>query len=200
MKPDIKELAYALYENFIKQDFHLPEPVKATEIRIGGIYFTVLNKKPVHFVVIRKVAGSYYEVLKLSSFYELSDYNDVYYRLNIEDQMYIIQTSLNFYLHSDEIKSAIYLENLSEDFLEELRKFIDLTEDEKINYRGRLQQGFYYPVGNKWIRAFKQKELDIVKSYHLRIFEILHEEENKQIVKLPKHLEELIDREYRIKE
>jgi hypothetical protein len=199
MKPDIKELAYALYENFIKQDFHLPEPVKATEIRIGGIYFTVLNKKPVHFVVIRKVAGSYYEVLKLSSFYELSDYNDVYYRLNIEDQMYIIQTSLNFYLHSDEIKSSIYLENLSEEFLEELKKFIELSDDEKIEYK-RLVKGFYYPVGNKWIRAFKQKELDIVKSYHLRIFEILHEEENKQVIELPDHIKRLIDREYRIKE
>jgi hypothetical protein len=202
MKPDLKELAYKIYEEFINQSLdYLPEPVKAeTPFVIGGVYLTIINKKPVHYLLLRQISDEYYECLKLSSFYELSDYNDVYYRLNIEDQMYIIQTALNFYLHSDEIKSAIYLENLSEDFLDELKKFINLTDEQKIDYVGKLQKGFYYPIGNRWVSKFKEQELNIIKEYHLRIFQIMYKEETKQIVELPKHIQELIDKEYRIKE
>lgn len=173
MKPDVKEIAFRLYQEYMSEDF---EDFEGTsDISIGAIYFKIINKKPVHYLLLRQISDKYYECLKLSSFYEFATEYDVFYNLKIENQTYIVQTDINFYLSSDEIKKSILLESLPEKYFKELKKFINLSEDDKIDYKGFLQQGFFYPVGNKWIKAFKQKELDIVKDYHLRIFEILDE-------------------------
>ncbi|MGC8942460.1 MAG: baseplate wedge protein 53, partial [Sulfurihydrogenibium sp.] len=187
MKPDIKEIAYRLYEEYLSEDFNDFDKEIESNIFIGAIYFKILNKKPIHFIVLRQISDKYYECLKMSSFYEFATHNDVFYHLSIERQTYIIQTDINFYLNEDEIKNSILIEDVPKEFVEELKKFTELPEDAKVEYKGLLKRGFFYPVGNKWISSFKQKELDIVKNYHLRIFEILDEIESTydNIVNLP---------------
>ncbi|MGC8942077.1 MAG: hypothetical protein ACP5KF_05375 [Sulfurihydrogenibium sp.] len=189
MKPDIKEIAYRLYEEYMSEEFEVfdKEMTAGSPVNVGSVYFTVLNKKPVHYLVLRKISDKYYECLKLSSFYEFATHYDIFYHLSLEHQSYIIQTDVNFYLNEDEIKNSVLLEELPEDYFDELQKFVELPEDTKLGYKGILRQGFYYPVGNKWVRAFKEKEIEIVKDYHFRIFEILDEIESTydNIVNLP---------------
>jgi hypothetical protein len=172
-KPDIKEIAFKLYESHMSENF---EEFKGdSPVKIGAVYMTVLNKKIVFYLLIRQLSNKYYEALKMSPFTELGDNFDIFYTLQLENKDYLIMTEVNFYLSHEEIKNSILLEEVPSKFFDELRKFYNLPH----KYEGPLTRGFFYPVGNKWIRSFKEREFQVVKEYHLRIFEILDEIEEE---------------------
>ncbi len=185
-KPDIKELVYKIYEESQEDEYY--EPIinnKNEPPVIGGIYFTFLNRKKLFYIIIRQV-GQYYECLKMSNFYEFATHYDIFYYMNFDGQLLLIQTDINFYLTSKEVKKSIFLEVVDQQFLESLIKFRELDDLEKVEQQ-TVRNGFYYPFKNRFIRQFKNQELNIVKDYHLRIFQILDkmEEEELNIIKFP---------------
>jgi hypothetical protein len=185
-KQDIKELVYKIYEESQEDEDYEPinKDNKNEPPVVGGIYFTVLNRKKVFYIIIRQV-GQYYECLKMSNFYEFATHYDVFYYTDL-NQLYIIETDINFYLSSEEVQNSILLETADQRFVKSLTKFRNMSDTEKIEQQ-ELKNGFYYPFGNRYVELFKQKELDTVKDYHLRIFQILDEmeEEELNIVKFP---------------
>ncbi len=170
-KADVKEIVYKIYESLQQEEYEPINNKNKPPVVVGGIYFTVLNKKLVYYIIIRQV-GTYYECFKMSNFYEFAKHYDVFYRLRLDNQLFIIQTDMNFYLSPEEIQNSILLETADQQFVKSLTKFRYMSDREKIEQK-ELKNGFYYPFGNKYVEMFKDKELDIVKDYHLRIFEIL---------------------------
>jgi hypothetical protein len=183
MKPDIKEIAYRIYEESLREDYG--EVNGSGIVEIGGIYLTVINKKPVYYVVVRQVSDNYFEALKMTSYYEFATDSDIFYKLDFENQLYIIETALNFYLTKQEIENSVYIESINEDFIEKIL----LHRDNKKT--ADLKTGFEYPFSNKYIKKFKEQEFKIIKDYHLRIFEILDQiEESDNIIEIaPERLE-----------
>ncbi|WP_297889893.1 hypothetical protein [Sulfurihydrogenibium sp.] len=186
MKLDIKEIAYKIYEESLNENYEPFEKVNnQKKVWEGDIFFTILKNKPVFFLVLRQISEKYYECLKLSSFYEFATPSDVYYRSRFDNQLFIIETDVNFYLSEDEIlKKSVYLETVEKEFLEKIKKYREGEKQE-------IETGFEYPFGNRWVEKFKENELKIIKEYHLRIFDILDQmEESSNIISIaPERLE-----------
>ncbi|MFN3788177.1 MAG: hypothetical protein ACK4SW_07235, partial [Sulfurihydrogenibium azorense] len=172
MKKDIREIIYRLYEESLQEEPFEEEFREEfeEEVVIGGVYLGKLNGKNIIFVIIDKI-GEYFEVLKISQYWELGTASDILYKDEILG-MLMIQTSLNFYLKDDEIKKFKKIYQFDKEFVEKLLNYRELDTKSKLEYK-ELKRGLYYPIRNKWVDKFKEKELEVIKPYHLRIFTIL---------------------------
>ena len=143
---------------------------------IGGIYFGSLksldeNKpnKPLYFLIVDKIDNELYEVLKVSDRYEFARNSDII--LDIGTLKVIIETDNNFYLTENEISKFILIRQITE---EELNSVLEFRDGEKPSH---LKTGLT-PIFEEDIRnKFNQEEFNQIKDYHMRIFEILDEEE-----------------------
>ena len=100
MKKDFREIIYRLYEESLQEEFK-EEFRGEEEPVIGGVYVGGLcNKKRVMFVIIDKIGNKYFEVFKISPFWELGTIGDIVYRNEIGT--FIIQVGLNFYLSKED--------------------------------------------------------------------------------------------------
>lgn len=174
----MKEFIYKLYEKGLKRNFKDLKNYNSNKpVEIGNIYMGNLDERGIFFVVVDKIGKDYFECFKMSPYWELGSINDILY----EDEFlgrFIIQTSLNFYLNSNEIKRFKNISKLNKEFVEKLLNYREMDIESKLKYK-QLKRGLYYPLGNKWIEKFKEKELDLIQNYHLRIFTILDELEEE---------------------
>jgi len=172
MKKDIREIIYKLYEESLQESFE--EEFRAEEVVIGGVYFGSLDNKRVMFVIIDKIGDKYFEALKISQYWELGTASDILYEDKILGKL-IIQTGLNFYLTNDEIKKFKKIDTIDIDDVEKIKEYRELSTEEKL--KSNVKRGLFYLYENKWVEKFKEKELEVIKPYHLRIFDILDEDE-----------------------
>jgi hypothetical protein len=170
MKKDIREIIYRLYEESLQEEPFEEEFREEfeEEVVIGGVYLGKLNGKNIIFVIIDKI-GKYFEVLKISHFWELGTISDIVYRNELGT--FIIETSLNFYLKDDEIKKFKKIDII--DDVEKIKEYRELSTEEKL--KSNVETGLFYIYENAWVEKFKEKELESIKEYHLRIFDILDE-------------------------
>ncbi|ACN99192.1 hypothetical protein SULAZ_1046 [Sulfurihydrogenibium azorense Az-Fu1] len=178
MKKDIREIIYRLYEESLKEE-PFEEFRGEEEPIIGGVYLGLLNKKRVMFVIIDKITDKYFEVLKISHFWELGTIRDIVYRNEIGT--FIIETDLNFYLKDDEIKRFKKIDII--DNVEKIKEYRELSTEEKL--KSNIERGLFYIYENVWVEKFKEKELEVIKPYHLRIFNIIDELEKEEYNIIP---------------
>ncbi|MFN3978329.1 hypothetical protein [Sulfurihydrogenibium azorense] len=184
MKKDIREIIYRLYEESLQEEPFEEEFREEfeEEVVIGGVYLGKLNGKNIIFVIIDKI-GEYFEVLKISQYWELGTASDILYKDEILG-MLIIETDLNFYLKDDEIKKFKKIYQFDKEFVEKLLNYREMDIKSKLEYK-ELKRGLYYPFRNKWVDKFKEKELEVIKPYHLRIFNIIDELEKEEYNIIP---------------
>lgn len=181
MKKDIREIIYRLYEESLQEEpFEEEEFEEEEEVVIGGVYLGKLNGKNIIFVIIDKI-GEYFEVLKISQYWELGTASDILYKDEILG-MLIIETDLNFYLKDDEIKKFKKIYQFDKEFVEKLLNYREMDIKSKLEYKER---GLFYPYRNKWVEKFKEKEFEVIKPYHLRIFNIIDELEKEEYNIIP---------------
>ncbi|MDM7273836.1 hypothetical protein [Sulfurihydrogenibium azorense] len=188
MKKDIREIIYRLYEESLQEEPFEEEFREEfeEEVVIGGVYLGKLNGKNIIFVIIDKI-GEYFEVLKISQYWELGTASDILYDILYKDEilgMLIIETDLNFYLKDDEIKKFKKIYQFDKEFVEKLLNYREMDIKSKLEYK-ELKRGLYYPFRNKWVDKFKEKELEVIKPYHLRIFNIIDELEKEEYNIIP---------------
>jgi hypothetical protein len=176
----IEYMEEELEENICNSVISNKQPV------IGGVYFGSLrsldkNKpnKPLYFLVVDKVDGDLYEVLKASDYHLFATNSDIF--LDLGTMTVIVETDNNFYLTSEEISKFIPIYQLSEEELNRILAFRD-------GYKSELKTGFT-PIFEDDIRnKFKQEEFNQIKEFHTRIFEILAEPEELVIEMVPERI------------
>ncbi|MFN4307151.1 hypothetical protein [Sulfurihydrogenibium azorense] len=181
MKKDIREIIYRLYEESLQEEPFEEEFRGEEEPVIGGVYIGLLNKKRVMFVIIDKIGDKYFEVLKISPFWELGTIWDIVYRNEIGT--FIIETDCNFYLSNEEIKRFKKIDIIDIDDVEKIKEYRELSIEEKL--KSNVERGLFYPYGNVWVEKFKEEELKSIEEYHLRIFDILDELEKEEYNIIP---------------
>jgi hypothetical protein len=183
MKKDIREIIYRLYEESLQEEPFEEEFREEfeEEVVIGGVYLGKLNGKNIIFVIIDKI-GEYFEVLKISQYWELGTASDILYKDEILG-MLIIETDLNFYLKDDEIKKFKKIDIIDIDDVEKIKEYRELSIEEKL--KSNVERGLFYPYGNVWVEKFKEEELKSIEEYHLRIFDILDELEKEEYNIIP---------------
>lgn len=169
---DFKKAIYQLYEEDLKSGV-FEEEYKSEKIEIGGLYIGNLNNQKLIFVVVDEIGSGWFECFKVSHFWELGTINDILYRDYTLGNL-IIETDINFYLKDKEIKQFKKIDKLDREFIERLLNYREMNTKDKLEYK-ELEKGLYYPLGNEWVRKFKDKEFELVYDYHLRIFAILDE-------------------------
>jgi len=165
-----------LFEDYMEEELDDIPYSNQTPPIIGGIYFGSLksldtNKpnKPLFFLVVDKVDDDLYEVLKVSDHYEFATNIDII--LDIGTMKVIVEIDNNFYLKEDEIGKFILIHQITE---EEVNKILAFRDGERPSY---LKTGFT-PIFEEDIRnKFHQEEFNQIKDYHMRVFEILSEDE-----------------------
>ena len=173
---DIREIIYKLYEESLEEEVEEKTlSPSSEEVEIGNVYLGTLNGKRLMFVVIDNVYNGYYECFKISNFWELGSINDIIYKNELGS--FIIETDINFYLTEQEIlENFIKIDQLDLEKISKVKKYRELSLEEKIE---EVERGLYYPYRNQWVEKFKEKELEAVRDYHLRIFQILEEAEEE---------------------
>jgi len=166
-----------LFEDYLQEELgEIPSSSNQTPPIIGGIYFGSLkslneNKpnKPLYFLIVDEIDKDLYEVFKVSDRYEFARNSDII--LDTGTLKVIIETDNNFYLKEDEINKFVLIHQITGEELEDILAFRD--GEKPSHLKTGLTPLFEEDIRNK----FNQEEFNQIKDYHMRIFEILDEEE-----------------------
>ena len=162
------------------QPIKLPEAASEEKIEVGNVYLMFKDDIPIYYVVLSQVDDKYYEVLKMSNYYELANQNDLITELN--NNTFAVETWNKFYMRKDEIKKSILYGKLDNKDFELLTKFVK----GKINNLPEGKRGLTVPVGNSnfYQNRFHAKESEIVREYKLRLFEDILQETEPLVIEI----------------
>jgi len=175
----------------IIQLFSQPVKIKKKEIpdiKPKNVYLFFKEHIPIYYVIYDKT-GNFYEVLKISNYYELANQNDLFTKIN--EETFIIETWNKFYLTEEEIKESVYFGKLLDEDFEILKTFLE----GKIDQLPQNKRGLTVPEGNYnfYQNKFHKKESEIVRDFTLRVFDIIEEDEKSLMATIelpPERLQE----------
>ncbi len=128
------DLLRAIYELAVNDDvaeFHRqmgmsPEDFKEKEGKVkgefGSLYWRAEYGRVYYFVVKEEVDDGWYECYLATSYYELSNQNDLISRDPVSGDYIAVHTWLNIYLKESEIASSVYLGKLPEEDVKILKQ------------------------------------------------------------------------------
>jgi len=175
----LKELFEDYMEEVLEEGFM---PSSNVPVVIGGVYFGSLRSlnpekpnKPLYFIIVDKVDDDMYEVFKVSDRYEFARNVDVL--LDVHGMRLIVEVSNNFYLSEDEIKKFVLIHQVSEQDVKDILLFRDGEEPSR-PLRVGVTPIFEEDIRNK----FNLAEFSQVEEYHLRVFALLQDPEEEELL------------------
>ena len=177
-----------LYEEITKKlEKEVPKEENKKEFEFGEVYY-FLNEEniPIYFMLDGKIDDyNLYSVYKVSDFPEFATQKDFIFELN--NLPYMVETWNEFYLTQEEIENALFIGKIEDNDLDILERVIDEGEQipEEKNGVTIFEDGNYIQL------KFQNDEVEDVKYYKLRIFQIFEEIEEKEEIEF---LEDLLYR------
>jgi len=157
---------------------------KPQKIEKRDVYLIFENHIPIYYLIYDQADEDLYEVLKMSSWVELGNENDLLTK--IDDEWFIVETWNNFYLTKDKINRSIYYGRIPKEDFDLIKKFLT----RKIKELPEGKRGLIAGEGS-YQMEFHKKESEIVRKYKLLPFERLEDFENT--IELPLEKEILLD-------
>ncbi|MGC9144333.1 hypothetical protein [Hydrogenobaculum sp.] len=135
----------------------------------GNIYLTFKNHIPIYYVVYEVFEEGIFEVLKATTWIELTNHED--YIISVNGETLAIEIWNNFYLKEDDIKNSVFIGKILEEDMEIIKSYKSgLLEELPLEKRG-----VYSVNPTSYQQLFHKKESEIVREYKFFIFE---EDEN----------------------
>ncbi|HEK25337.1 MAG TPA: hypothetical protein ENO33_03045 [Hydrogenobaculum sp.] len=135
----------------------------------GSIYLTFKNHIPIYYVVYEVFEEGIFEVLKATTWIELTNHED--YIISVNGETLAIEIWNNFYLKEDDIKNSVFIGKILEEDMEIIKSYKSgLLEELPLEKRG-----VYSVNPTSYQQLFHKKESEIVREYKFFIFE---EDEN----------------------
>ncbi|GAB6078762.1 hypothetical protein [Hydrogenobaculum acidophilum] len=131
----------------------------------GNIYLTFKNHIPIYYLVYEEYENNIFEVLKATTWVELTNHED--FIVDINSELFAVEIWNNFYLKEDDIKNSVFIGKILEEDMEVINKYKNgLIEELPLEKRGVFSLN---PVSYQ--QFFHKKESEIVREYKFFIFE-----------------------------